>query len=75
MKMTPKTVRATRVTSALPRLRSVEAAKLLEHQMYFWGKDVLRSGGKLTRVTFTQQEDDFFGLMSFLSVHFCRIWL
>ncbi|MCE2961304.1 MAG: hypothetical protein ACK5GR_06945, partial [Akkermansiaceae bacterium] len=30
---------------------------------------------QVTRVTFTQEEDDFFGLMSFLSVHFCRIWL
>lgn len=31
----------------LPRLRSVEAAKLLEHQMYFWGKDVLHPAGNL----------------------------
>jgi hypothetical protein len=30
---------------------------------------------QVTRVTFTQEEDDFFGLVSFLSVHFCRIWL
>ena len=29
---------------------------------------------QVTRVTFTQEEDDFFGLVSFLSVHFCRIW-
>jgi len=35
--------------STLPRLRSVEAAKLLEHQMYFWGKDVLHPGGNLLR--------------------------
>jgi len=31
----------------LPRLRSVEAAKLIEHQMYFWGRDVLHSDGNL----------------------------
>lgn len=30
-----------------PRYRSVEAAKLLEHQMYFWGKDVLHPRGNL----------------------------
>ena len=30
---------------------------------------------QVTRVTFTQEDDDFFGLVSFLSVHFCRIWL
>lgn len=31
----------------LSRFRSVEAAKLLEHQMYFWGKDVLHPKGNL----------------------------
>lgn len=31
----------------LPRRRSVEAAKLLEHQMYFWGKDVVHPAGNL----------------------------
>lgn len=45
--MNPKTVRVARAASTLPRLRSVEAAKLLEHQMYFWGKDVLHPRGNL----------------------------
>jgi hypothetical protein len=40
-------VRVAKAASALPRLRSVEAAKLLEHQMYFWGMDVLHAGGNL----------------------------
>ena len=31
----------------LPRLRSVESAKLIEHQMYFWGRDVLHPDGNL----------------------------
>ncbi len=31
--------------SGLPRLRSVESAKLIEHQMYFWGRDVLHPDG------------------------------
>jgi hypothetical protein len=33
--------------SRWPRFRNVEAAKLLEHQMYFWGKDVLHPAGNL----------------------------
>ena len=33
--------------AALPRVRSVEAARLLEHQMFFWGKDVLAPQGNL----------------------------
>jgi len=33
--------------SPLPRQRSVEAAKLLEHQMYFWGKEGLHPAGNL----------------------------
>lgn len=45
--MRPKKVRVAKAASALPRLRSVEAAKLLEHQMYFWGKDVLHPAGNL----------------------------
>lgn len=45
--MMPGTVRVAQAASALPRLRSVEAAKLLEHQMYFWGKDVLSPQGNL----------------------------
>ena len=35
------------LAAALPRLRSVEAARLLEHQMFFWGKDVLAPQGNL----------------------------
>ena len=31
----------------LPRLRSVESAKLMEHQMYFWGRDVMHPSGNL----------------------------
>jgi hypothetical protein len=44
--MTP-TPRQQPAASRLPRFRSVEAAKLLEHQMYFWGKDVLHPAGNL----------------------------
>lgn len=33
--------------AVLPRRRSVEAAKLLEHQMYFWGRDVIHALGNL----------------------------
>lgn len=33
--------------SELPRFRSVESAKLIEHQMYFWGRDVLSPNGNL----------------------------
>ena len=33
--------------SRSPRLRSVESAKLIEHQMYFWGRDVLHPNGNL----------------------------
>ncbi len=32
---------------ALPRLRSVEASKFLEHQMYFWGKDLCTPNGNM----------------------------
>jgi len=41
------TVHAVTATRALPRLRSVEACRLLEHQMYFWGKDILAPQGNL----------------------------
>lgn len=33
--------------NGLPRLRSIESAKLIEHQMYFWGWDVLHPEGNL----------------------------
>jgi hypothetical protein len=33
--------------SKWPRFRSVESAKLIEHQMYFWGQDVLHPAGNL----------------------------
>ncbi len=38
---------APKTRGRIPRLRSVEAAKFLEHQMYFWGQDVLHPKGNL----------------------------